>query len=243
MNFPISSTAQRVTGVLVKPFGVFIFFIFCGSILFFSGLRFPETTYNFLGSSKRVEMTVDAPVTQIFLAHEKNLEGVKIRFKNDRLYPAETIRTRLLADSCTGEEIASQTFSSFSKKGSPFRKFTFASIKASQEKQYCLMITYHSPYPQRSERPEILASEGGAFSRMSYTNEGKQRAYDNRSLQIRPVYGEASFGERLSRLENRLSQYKPFFMKGRMLLLGASVLFFSTLFLWLLTQQITHKKD
>lgn len=234
------STVLRLRASLLIPVRIVIFLALFGGWVFLCHLTFPESAYNFLGESKHAELTNGASVTQVFKSRFANLEGVKIRLNDDWLYLGESIHTRLLDASCR-EEIARQTFSYFSSQADPFRIFSFSRIHDSAEKQYCLSITYFSPYA-RNERPEILASEGGAFSAISYTDTGKQKIYEGRSLQIRPLYGADSVAARLEQLENRLSQYKPFPAKGRILSLGAMLVLLSVLFFRILSKELNRQK-
>jgi hypothetical protein len=190
-----------------------------GGASFLSSLSFPDTSYNFLGETKRVELSPGQPVTQVFSAMSDRLERIKIVMGDTHLGLTERIEFALLDATCS-VVLRSATRHWYTPEPRIFTSFDFEPLVESAGQRYCLSLTYVSSARQRKDRPFIAASEGGAFASMSYTDAGKGRTYEHRSLHIRPSYGEATITGRLWQLENRLSQYKPAIVKGYMLLLG-----------------------
>jgi hypothetical protein len=113
--------------------------------------------------------------------------------------------------------------------------FTFDPIPDSTGQAYCLSIEYRDGLMKRKERPYIRVTENEDFQASAYTDSGKGKTYAGRTLQIRPLYAPTTLVARFGELENRLSQYKPVFAKGSVLMIGIAgillgLLFFCSLF-------------
>jgi hypothetical protein len=111
----------------------------------------------------------------------------------------------------------------------------FPTIPDSAGQTYCFKTTYFSRFDRGSDLPYLGTSKGKQFAGWSYANEGNNRTYENRTLQMRPSYGTESFLGNLSRLNDRISQYKPEFLKGSALTLIFCAFLIGTITLvWLL---------
>lgn len=207
---------------------------------FFANLSFPDSSYNFLGATNKVKLDPGKPVTQIFTAKENNLDQVKVVLENTGLRTGEKIDFELMDATC--EKMLAQNIYHF-YNFSPFiyYRLTFPAIPDSAGQTYCFKVTYFSPFDRGSDRPYLGASEGEQFAGWSYTNEGNNRTYENRTLQMRPSYSAGNFLGDLSRLSDRISQYKPEFLKGSALTLIFCAFIVGTIsLLWLL---VFRKED
>lgn len=185
---------------------------------FFMDLSFPDSSYNFLGATNKVKLDSGKPVTQHFVAKENNLNQIKVILQNAEIQQGEKINFELMDADCENT-LAISTHRSYHSSPFIYYRFRFAEITTSAGQTYCLRITYYSPLDRGSERPYLGASEGEPFTGWSYFNEATNRVYENRTLQMRPSYGSGSFLGDLQQLNNRLSQYKPEFLKGASLTL------------------------
>jgi len=208
-------------------FIVGLLFIFISLI---NKLSFPDTSYNFLGTTGKAKLDPGAPVTQVFTAKENNLNQIKVLLENSDMKFGEKIVFSLDDSSCN-YTIAEKTYNFLDLSPFIYYRLRFPEIPDSAGRAYCLKITYFSPYDRGSDRPYIGASEGEQFTGWSYANSGNGRIYENRTLQMRPSYGTGSFWRDIERLADRLSQYKPVLLKGFVLEIISATFILGTLFL------------
>lgn len=201
---------------------------------FFANLSFPDSSYNFLGSTEKAKLDSGKPISQKFIAKDNNLNQIKIIIGNSNLWPMEKIVFEL-ADSSCESIIARETMTFLTPEPHIYYRFNFPEIADSQGKEYCFKATYFSTFDRGIERPFLGASEEEQFAGMSYFNEGNGRLYQDRTLQMRPSYGTRSFVGDLNQLNNRISQYKPVYLKGHALTAIFVTFLLGTLLLgWLL---------
>lgn len=211
--------------ILVTLFVSWLIWIF-GS--FFANLSFPDSSYTFPGRTHQVKLDPEKPVTQTFIAKENNLNQIKIVLGNSDLEFREKIVFEL-ADATCEKILAQSTYHSYDLSPSTYYHFTFPPLTHSFGQTYCFKTTYYSLVNRKGDRPYLGASKGEQFLGWSYTNIGSYLIYENRTLQMRPAYGTGSFLGDLGQLNNRLSQYKPEFLKGTSLTLIFSLFFIGTL--------------
>ncbi len=189
-------------------------------IRFFSYLSFPESDYNFLGKDKKVKLDPKTSIMQIFEAKENGLDQIKIVMGNiDRLPLNESVLLELRDPQCE-QVLAEDTINWLTESPKIYYRFRFPRIDDSIGKKYCLKISYEANTKRGGERPSIAVSDDDQFSDRAYTDTSNGKTYIGRTLQIRPSYSEGSLTGNLIRLENRLSQYKPEFIKGWILTIG-----------------------
>ncbi len=206
-----------------------------GIFAFLDRLYFPDASRNFLGETKHAELSANGPITQVFQASQDGLEGLQIFMGDTDLGLGERIDFTLLDPSCH-KVFARANRTMFSLPATRDIRFAFPAFSASAGESYCLSIEYRPGFIKKKERPYIRVSEDTSFETTSYTDHGKGKSYSGRTLQIRPLYapGGGSIPDRFAALENRLSQYKPAFAKGMMLLIGGSgILFGIVFFVWI----------
>lgn len=209
-------------------------------LTFFYQLHFPDSSQNFLGETKRVELSPNGAITQVFTATRNGLEGFQIFMGDTDLNLGERIDFTLLDSSC--QNILSQSSrTSLSPQILRDIRFIFPVLPNSKNVAHCLSIEYRPGLIKKKERPYIRVTENEQFSDVSYEDHGKDKIYTSRTLQVRPIYApeDSGISGRFMELENRLSQYKPAFMRGYILTLGAfSILLGFSFFVW-----IARKKD
>jgi|GEM_PF-4639436 len=188
-------------------------------IAFLGQLRFPDSSVNFLGETKRAELGKNGALLQPVRIDHNGLEGFQIFMGNTGLSFGEQLSFKLLDANCQ-VTIQKQSTTSLSLPPINGMRFTFDPIAESRGEAYCLSIEYRPGLIDRRERPYIRATEGDMFLDASYTDTGKGKTHVGRTLQIRPLYAPDTSLGRLQELENRLSQYKPAFVKGLVASIG-----------------------
>ena len=228
----------------MKPTRPQIIVFALGSLIALSSLSeisFPTADRNFLGDTKRAELTKHGSITQVFQAEQEAIEGVRIFMGDTELGIGEWLEFQILDPSCQ-KVLRQKTHTLFSLPGERGVVFHFDPISESAGKTYCLSIAYRSGWIDRKDRPYIRVTD---LVGASYTDSGKQKSYPDRTLQFRPLYapeGGHVIG-RIRELENRLSQYKPAFAKGNMMLLGTMSTALGALFFILIDRANRRSRD
>lgn len=174
-----------------------------------------ESGYNFLGKTKKVTLSHGMPVSQTFTAHENGLHQVRVVLGNASIRRGEHIGFQLMDESCTAE-IASTDFSEEPRKQGAYTVFPFPTIPDSEGKRYCFVATYFSDENRKGDKPYLSATDvpDPVFADRTLTDSNKGKTYESHSLFLRPAYTEGSLRADLGTLLDRLSQYKPGFLKG-----------------------------
>lgn len=235
MHIPI--TEKRIEYALVAVLVMGLFFILSD---LFKDLSFPDSSYNFLGKDKRVELEPGKSVTQTFEARRDGLDGINIVINHlDTLGLRDSVKFELAEENCE-DILATESISAFTPPHFIYYHFRFDRIPDSADHSYCLKVTYHAT-ERKKNRSYLSANEGTPFADTGYFDDGKNRFYEGRSLQMRPSYSHISFRDNFLELEARLSQYKPVFIKGWVLALGFITLLLA---LWLAILLIVrHDED
>ncbi len=196
-------------------FAIFLLGIVAIFSTFLASFGLGESGYNFLGKTKKVTLSPDAPVTQTFTAHENNLSQVRFVMGNVNLQNDDRIEFRLMTDGCLNT-IATSDFHGKPSEQGAYTVFAFPSLTDSLYQYYCLAVTYFSNEDRKGEKPYLSATDvpNPIFSDRTLTDTNKNKVYPGRTLFLRPAYTSGSLTGDFSRLVERLSQYKPAFLKG-----------------------------
>ncbi len=189
--------------------GFFLFALLVIFYFFLANLAFPESDYNFEtgGSAK---LYPGLPAFQTFTAKDDNLSQIKIALKNSSIKTGEGIVFELADENCANV-LATDEIKNYSVVGT-FYRFNFAKIKDSRDKKYCLRATFFSN--RKGDYPEISISKSETFKDSVFTNKGKNKTYQGRTLIFRPAYKNKNILQNLQELNQRMSQYKPWFLKN-----------------------------
>ncbi len=221
---------------------LFTFFVF-GIIgifwTFLADFGLGESDYNFLGKTKKVTLSPGAPVTQTFIAHENNMHQIRVVLGRGDIKRGEQIEFRLMNEICE-ETLATKIFHSEPRSQGVYTVFDFPAITNSKDRTFCFSATYFSDENRKGEKPYLSATDisDPLFSDRTLTDTNKNRAYPGQTLFLRPAYTSGSLSGDLSNLVNRLSQYKPVFLKGwtivalfTILLIGSIALAYKIVFI------------
>jgi hypothetical protein len=189
-----------------------------------------ESGYNFLGKTKKITLSSEAPVSQTFTARQNNLHQVRFVLGNAELYFGERIELRLADETCT-HTIASRTLSREPTRQGAFTVFSFPAIANSQGQRYCFIATYFSPENRKGYKPYLSATDepDPVFSDRTLTDTRKERVYAEQTLFLRPAYTSGSLASDAWQFIERLSQYKPAFLKGWPIVILFGILFLGSI--------------
>lgn len=192
--------------------------IAAGTILwnFFNSLSFSEYSQVFYKDGK-VKLYDQSPVIQDNITSEKNnLAQINVALGENELSSGEKIKLELFDSECKNliRESEINFFNQLPILEKPgYARFKFDALKDSANKDYCIKITYFGDRTSK-ELPTIHYDEGEEYSGSSFQNTEKNKIYENASLIFRKAYVSETKVEDLKTLENRISQYKPWFLKN-----------------------------
>lgn len=192
---------------------VILFALFFAMIAwsFFSVLTFSDSSLDFEGESKQEKLYPNAQIIQKITATKNNLNQINISVSKFSADFGEKIILEVADENC-GKIIAQSKIDAFSWSSPGYEKFKFKTIRDSKNKTYCLKFTY-IPFGKEQDKKAYISSypaEG-----YSYINTGKSiEEQKNRTLKLKPAYENDSTWQNFSELSDRMSQYKPDYLKG-----------------------------
>lgn len=195
---------------------VFVFFFILIFSRFFSSLSFPDFKDNFKETGETT-LFPNKPIHQIFTAEKNNLNQVNVAIKNFNDWSRDKIIFNLKDENCK-TILASDKINVFSPDYTIYTPFTFSSsfskISENQEMKLCAEIIFiPKNNTEESDFPTIVYS---SLKNSSFINTGDIEAEqfrNNKTLVMKPAYGSGSFWKDIETLNNRISQYKPWFLK------------------------------
>lgn len=177
---------------------------------FSSLLRFPDSTYPFRAGAK-ITLPNGGSFFQKFTPRFDNLNEIQIILTAKGIRTGDKVKAELLDQDC--EEKLREGFlkkSFLDYEG--LYEFRFEEIPASKSQTYCLKQTFESPDNKNAGLIFYLNKEPG-LNEPSLFNAATGEKIVGQSLAMRPVYGNANFWQDLKELNQRISQYKPWFLK------------------------------
>ncbi len=181
---------------------------------FFGILSFSDSSLNFEGESKQEKLYPNSQIIQKITAMENNLNQINISINKFSADFREKIVLEIADENC-GQIIAQSKIDAFSWNSPGYEKFRFKTISDSKDKTYCLKFAY-VPFEKEQDKKAYISSYPAEGS--SYVNTGKSiEEQKNRTLKLKPAYENGSVWKNFSQLTDRISQYKPDFLKGTIL--------------------------
>ena len=153
-------------------------------------------------------------ITETFSTSRDGLSEMSILFGSSRLRGGGTLHLSVLDASCKTELRASDIHASGLSSDNTV-EFPFASIADSNGKTYCLHLSYE-PDPGTGGVATVFITDAvGAALGTQLSLDDIPRA--SMSLSMRPSYRNASIFGDLRELTERISQYKPWFLKDALI--------------------------
>jgi len=185
----------------------FFVFSFCFVIFyFFQKLGFSDISWQ-LKEKEKYTLTVGTKVVQKFVASRDGLSEVQILFSGPNLKEPGKFKIELRNENCS-EIIRETEIEAFKMASDNPLRFKFSRIPDSKGKVFCLELAFN--HNDISEKTKVYFSKNPHPDAMSlyYKNDIKDA-----SLAMRPVYLNENWRQNLSELNQRISQYKPVFLK------------------------------
>lgn len=182
---------------------------------FFDILSFSDQTLSFERDSKQEKLYADSPIIQKLTITENNFNQINASIGKFSPKTGDKIILEVTDEFCKSI-LAKSSIGKLSWNHPGYEKFGFKTIPDSKNKTYCLKFTY-IPNKQAQDKKVYMSSH--AKEGYSYINTGKSpEEQKNRALEIKPAYENGSNWQNFSQLINRMSQYKPDYLKGIFLL-------------------------
>lgn len=163
---------------------------------FFSLLSFPDSGI-LLQKGKIIKLRPEATLTQKFSANRNNLAKIEVLLKGSgvKYENGDKVAAKIADENCQKILREGELKDSFLEIQN-LHEFSFEPIPDSAGKEFCFLATF-------------LPKKLGTKSLQFYTaGEETGQPYS-----IRPVYKNSSIIQDLSELNQRISQYKPWFLK------------------------------
>jgi hypothetical protein len=193
------------TILLIAAIGIIGFFL----VQFTLHLSFPSS--GILDRANRIQLISNAPLKQKFVASQNNLSRIKFAIDDYKLMLGDKMDIQISDGDCANtinENIVGMSTLLLEN----YNNFDFPPIQDSKDKQYCFILNYLPFNTDTTSTPEIYYSKNSPpFISLLDSSTGKE--YTNRALAIKIAYRKDNWRQTIDELFQRISQYKPWFLK------------------------------
>lgn len=190
--------------------------------VFLRTVAFPDPSWP-LDKGERVTLPAQATLTQPFAAHRDGLRQVEILLGKFTLKESDRLTLELRDEECAAvlsrTELKNESFDSEHTYA-----FIFDRIPDSEGRRFCLAASFSSGRNIPKDKTPRFFTDLSAEA-ASYTLEGAEagRTVGSAPVAIRPGYRPATLAATGDELTDRISQYKPPFLKGGFLVVFAAL--------------------
>jgi len=185
--------------------------------LVFAGLverwAFPDTSWDLSGNGEKVEIKPGYPIMQKFEAGRNDLSRIRILFGRSYNKDAGEIYLKLADGSCLNA-VEEKTLKRSSIKSEGYYDFKFSNIPDSKNRKFCLSIEFKPKNEKHKDLNVFLSSVTVSGSQLIDTSNKDEGETKNGALAMRPAYEGDGLWSNIKELNQRISQYKPWFLKG-----------------------------
>ena len=212
--------------------GVLVVGLILIGVSFFKQLNFSDNSQR-VARGKRVEIVAGDILEQKFTAQQNGLSNLKILFGSKPLKEDNHL-IFILADGKCEKQISKEVLKGKYEFNSKYLyDFSFPKIDYSQDKKYCLKITLEKEVKQgvwqkirnefkkegKHKRQKIRLFEAsnnsnGVENYIVKNDDGKIKIQGEGQIAFRPGYKNKTIFQDFTQLNQRMSQYKPWFLKG-----------------------------
>lgn len=187
-----------------------LFIFFCLAIFHFvSNLSFSDTSW-FFDEKTRFKLELNAPLLQKFIADKNNLSRIEIIFSNYQKEGGGDLQLKIMDSGCV-KTLREKNLSFKLLHSDKPLEFIFQKIPDSQNKVFCLSVSF---IPQNGKGSvKIYLSQNPRPQSISLYDTRSGKEIENRSLAMRPAYQKENLWQNIQTLNQRISQYKPWFLK------------------------------
>ncbi|MFH0969671.1 MAG: hypothetical protein V1804_04140 [Patescibacteria group bacterium] len=195
-----------------------IFLAILGIAIFLIAFRlveewsFPDSSWILQKSGEKIPLDKEKPLIQKFTAVRNNLSQIDIIFGNSNFKSGGIIDMKLLDENCSSA--VREGFFDLSSTTSKYSyDFRFSKIPDSKDKTYCLALTFTQEGGGTKKVKVFINGNPPSQSRSLLINTATGEKFEDKSLAIRPAYQNDNLWKNIDELNQRISQYKPWFLK------------------------------
>lgn len=170
-------------------------------------LYFPDAG-EFLKKEEMVKVHPGETVQEKFIAAQDDLAEVQMILRSPGIEPGDKAAAKILDENCEKALRTGFLQDSFLDSNNLYN-FSFAPLPASRSRTFCLEVTFR---PQKSTAKSLrffYRNEPGK----SFQNLTIGETFPDKTLSTRLAY-KGNIWQSLTRLDQRISQYKPSLLKG-----------------------------
>ncbi|MDO8529274.1 MAG: hypothetical protein Q7S18_01240 [bacterium] len=171
---------------------------------------FPDTTW-ILKRGEKIALESNDPLMQKFAASRNNLSGIEILFSSSDIKPGGAISMKILDENCS-RILREKEMKVKNLDAENTYSFRFSRIPKSEGKIYCLALSFAPLISPNGKKAKIFLNDVPPFG-SQLLNSAAGEKFENKSLAIRPAYQNDSLWKNIDELNQRISQYKPWFLK------------------------------
>lgn len=218
MIFKYAISRKALLGLLV--IGLVLIF---GSLI--KNFSFPDQNWNLKKGEKiGISSEKNEEVIQKFIASKDNLSRVDIFLGNSKIEKGGTLQLELFDGSCE-KLLRKDTIRTTKINSENFFTFTFPKVQKTANETLCIKLSFYDWNNDKNRSAQIFARDNIMPENVFFSI--NQEIMKGKSLSMRPAYQENSWRENIWKLGERISQYKPWFLKNAIIL---SVLAFAIIF-------------
>lgn len=194
--------------ILLSLFTILMFGVFGR---FFSLLEFPDSSVPLVKGDPMIKLDEDEKMTQKFIANRNNLTKIELLLRTPGPKPNDKVKMQIADENCQ-KILRGGTLEKSYLASSNLYEFSFDKISDSQGKTFCMITTFN---PEKTSAKALQfftsANKQPQFSVKNLTTGEEDLAQE---LSLRTVHTNDHWWQNLNELSQRISQYKPWFLKN-----------------------------
>jgi hypothetical protein len=170
---------------------------------------FPDTHWE-TRKDEKVSLEAGQALVQKFSASRDNLKQIEILFANSKIGNGAAVKVQIFSENCF-ELLREKSFQVSFLDSEEVLNFSFRKISDAREKVFCLKLVFE-PKDQK-KKAKVYIVENNNPENITLFDTQKNRVLPEKSLSMRPGYQADNWRENIQELNQRISQYKPWFLK------------------------------
>ncbi len=172
---------------------------------FFKVWSFPDTAWPL---AKGEKTKINSEIIQKFTADRDGLARIKILFGDSDISPGGQFNLKIHEENCQNI-IRETTLNIISLDSDNTVDFIFSQIKNSKNKTFCLRLSYAQK--KGGKKANIFIADNSRPENKFLSVNGAEKT--GQSIAMRPAYKNNRLWQDFTELNQRVSQYKPWFLK------------------------------
>jgi len=192
---------------LLLLFAAIMFIIIFGK--FFSIIVFPDSN-TVLIKGELFQMKPATSLTQTFVANQDNLMKIELLMRTPGPQAGDVVKMEIADETCANVIRQGELQKSFLGSDNLY-DFQFSKIPDSNGKTYCLKTTLQKNSSSKFIRFFMMENQNPQFTLTDMSN---TNITASQSLSMRLAYRNDTLSQDMNEISQRISQYKPWFLKN-----------------------------